>query len=86
VARAGTTQVVVEVEPWVLTAGAGAEMCEKPTAVPNAGANVATDAGETGRWGCDGTPFGTSVEQYQIELPQPSSSCSPYGRRSYHPR
>jgi hypothetical protein len=44
VVQIGTALAVVEVEPWVLPAGAGTEMGREPTA----GADVAT-AGEAGR-------------------------------------
>jgi hypothetical protein len=80
VVQIGTALAVVEVEPWVLPVGAGTEMGREPTA----GADVAT-AGEAGRWGHDGTPFGTSGEHYRTELPQPSSSLLPCGCRLHHP-
>jgi hypothetical protein len=54
--QVGATLAVVEVEPWVLPAGAGAEVDGEPTAAVDAGV-VAAD--EAGRWGRDGTPFGT---------------------------
>jgi hypothetical protein len=84
----------VEVEPWVLPAGVGAEVGGKSTVAAGAGAGVdadaatdaAADAGEVGRWGHDDTPSGTSWEHYQMELSQPFSSLSPCGRRSHHPR
>jgi hypothetical protein len=72
---------VVEVEPWVLPTGAGAEVGGKPTATADAGAG-----GEAGRWGCDGTPSGTLKEHYRMELPQPSSSLLPCGHGLHHPR
>jgi hypothetical protein len=55
-----------------------------PTTATDAGADAAT-AGEVGRWGHDGTPFGTSGEHYRMELPQPSSSLLPCGRGSHCP-
>jgi hypothetical protein len=58
VAQAGPTQVVVEVEPWMLPASASAEVSRKPTTATNAG----VDAGEAGRWGHDDTPSDTSRE------------------------
>jgi hypothetical protein len=75
----------VEVEPWVLPAGAGAEVGEKPTTDAGAGADAASDASEAGGWGHDATQFGASREHYWMELPQPSSSLSPYGRGSHCP-
>jgi hypothetical protein len=48
-AQAGAALAVVEVEPWVLPAGAGVELGGKPT----------TAADEAGRWGHGGTPSGT---------------------------
>jgi hypothetical protein len=51
VAQAGAAQAEVEVELWVLPAGAGTEVGGKPT--------TTADAGEAGRWGHDGTPYGT---------------------------
>jgi hypothetical protein len=71
--------VVVEVEPWVLPAGASAEVGSKPTVVADASA----DAGEVGRWGHGDTPSDTFGEYYQTEMPQPSSSLFPCGRRSH---
>jgi hypothetical protein len=70
VAQVGVALVVVEVEPWVLSAGAGAQMGGEPTA--DAGAEAAT-ADEAGRWGRDGTSPGTLEGHYRTELPQPSS-------------
>jgi hypothetical protein len=49
-----------------------------------AGAAAAT-AEETGRWGHDGTPFGTFEGHYRMELPQPSSSLPTCGRGLHHP-
>jgi hypothetical protein len=46
----------VEVELWVLPAGAGAVVGGKPIAAADAGATVADEAG---RWGHGGTPFST---------------------------
>jgi hypothetical protein len=65
VAQAGAALVVVEVELWVLHAGAGAEVAGKPTAVVAAGAATAD---VVGRWGHDGTPFDTLEEHCRIEL------------------
>jgi hypothetical protein len=48
---------VVEVEPWVLPAGAGAEVGGKPAAAATDVGGAAAD--EAGRWGCGGTSFGT---------------------------
>jgi hypothetical protein len=61
VAQAGVAQAMVEVEPWVLPAGAGAEVGGKPTAT--------ADTGEVGRWGHDDTLSGTLGEHYQTKLP-----------------
>jgi hypothetical protein len=63
VAQAGVAQAMVEVEPWVLPAGAGAgdEVGGKPTAT--------VDTGEVGRWGHDDTLSGTLGEHYQTKLP-----------------
>jgi hypothetical protein len=58
--------VVVEVEPWVLPAGAGAEVGGEPTATTDAGAATVDEAG---RWSRDGTPPGTLEEHCQTELP-----------------
>jgi hypothetical protein len=70
-------QVVVEVEPFVLPVGADAKVGGKPT----------TAAGTAGRWGEEGgIAFGTSVGHYWMKLSQPSSSCFPCARGSYHPR
>jgi hypothetical protein len=66
------TLAVMEVETWVLPAGAGAEVGGVSTV-------AAIAAGEAGRWGRDGTLFGTSGEHYWMELPQPSSSLPPCG-------
>jgi hypothetical protein len=57
----------VEVQPWVLLAGAGAD--------------ATADATGVDRWGRGGTSFGTSGEHYRIEWPQPSYSLSPCGCR-----
>jgi hypothetical protein len=64
------THEAVVVELLVLPAGTDAEVGRKPTAVVDASA----DAGEAGKWGEVGTPFGTSEEYYRMELPQPFSS------------
>jgi hypothetical protein len=89
VTQEGATQAKVEVEPWVLPAGVGAEVGGKSTVAAGADADAATDAaadaGEVGRWGHDDTPSGTSWEHYRMELSQPFSSLSPCGRRSHHP-
>jgi hypothetical protein len=54
---------MVEIEPLVLPAGAGAgaEVGGKPTAT--------ADTGEVGRWGHDDTLSGTLGEHYQTKLP-----------------
>jgi hypothetical protein len=71
------TQMVVEVEPFVLPIGADAKVGGKPT----------TAAGMAGRWGEEGgTTFGTSAGHCWMKLSQPSSSCFPCACRSYHPR
>jgi hypothetical protein len=57
---------VVEVELWVLPAGAITEVGRKPTAAAATGAAAADVAG---RWGHDGTPSGTFEEHYRMELP-----------------
>jgi hypothetical protein len=80
VAQVGITLVVVEVEPWVLLAGAGAEVGREPTTTADA-----TATGEVGRWGHDGTPSDTLEGHYLTELTQPSSSLSPCGRGSHRP-
>jgi hypothetical protein len=85
VAQGGAVLVVVEVEPWVLPAGADAEVGREPTAAADAGVDATAD-GKVGRWGHDGTPSGTLEEHYRTELPQPSSSLLPYGRSSHRPR
>jgi hypothetical protein len=59
--------VVVEVEPWVLPAGAGTEVGREPTAA--AGASGGAAAGKAVRWGRDGILSGTLEEHYQMELP-----------------
>jgi hypothetical protein len=73
---------VVEVEPWVLHTGAGAVVGGEPTTAANTGTDAV--AAEAGKWGHDGTSFGTSGEHYQMELSQPSSSLPPCGRGSHH--
>jgi hypothetical protein len=67
------------VEPLVLPVGADAEVGEEPTAATDDGA----DAGE---WGGGGTPSDTSEEHHRKDLPQTSSSWSPCGHGSCHPR
>jgi hypothetical protein len=79
VAQAGVAQAEVRVEPSVLPIGAEAEVGGKPTTAADAGADVAADAGEAGRWGDDGTPSSILGEHYQMELPQPFFSWSPCG-------
>jgi hypothetical protein len=74
---------VMEVELWVLPVGTGAKVGAKPTTAADASA-AADD--EVGRWGCDGTPSGTSKEHCWMELPQPSASLLPCGRGTHHPR
>jgi hypothetical protein len=81
----GTSQAEMEVELEVLPTDAGAEVGGEPTAVADAGVGTAAVAG-VGRWSCGGTPSGTSEEHYWTELPQPSSSCFPCGRRLRCPR
>jgi hypothetical protein len=63
VAQAGAAQAEVEVEPWVLPAGVGAEVGGEPTAAAGTGVDVAA-AGEVGRWSHGGTPSSTSVEHF----------------------
>jgi hypothetical protein len=77
---AGAAQAVVVVEPLVLPVGVDADVGGKPTA----GADATANAGTAGRWGKDHTPSNTSEEHYQMELPQPFSSCSPCGHGSHH--
>jgi hypothetical protein len=74
---------VVEVEPWVLPAGAGTEVGGEPTAAADVGVAAADEAG---RWGRDGTPPGTLEEHCRMELSQPSSSLLPCWRGSHRPR
>jgi hypothetical protein len=62
-AQAGTTLVVVEVEPWVLPASASAEVGREPIATVDAA------TGEAGKWGHDGTLSSTLGEHYWTELP-----------------
>jgi hypothetical protein len=76
--------VEVEVEPWVLPAGAGTEVGGKPTAAADAGVDVAT-AGEVSRWSHDGTLSGTSGEHFRMKLSHPSSSWFPCGCGLHHP-
>jgi hypothetical protein len=63
VVQAGASLAVVEVEPWVLPASAGAGIGGEPTAAANTGAN-ATAIDKVGRWGCDGTPSSTMEGHY----------------------
>jgi hypothetical protein len=65
----------------MLPAGAGAEVGRKPITATDAGAA----ADEAGRWGRDGTSFGTLEEHCRTELPQPSASLLPCGRVSHRP-
>jgi hypothetical protein len=58
-------QAVVEVEPYMPTADACAEVGWKPNVAADAGA---TAANEAGRWGRGGTPSGTWEEHCQMEL------------------
>jgi hypothetical protein len=60
--QAGTTLAVVEVEPWVLPAGAGVAVGEEPIAAADVGVDAV--AGEAGKWGHDATPSGTPGEHY----------------------
>jgi hypothetical protein len=83
VVQAGVAQLEVEVEPWVMPAGVGAEMDRNPIAVADTGVDVVVD-GEVGRWGLNGTLSDISGEHFRMELPQPSSSWFPCGRRSHH--
>jgi hypothetical protein len=83
VVQAGAAQV--EVEPWVLPAGVGAEVGGKPTAAADAGVDDVV-AGKVGRWSRGGTPSGTSEEHFQMEPPQPSSSWFPCERGLHHPQ
>jgi hypothetical protein len=65
--------VVVEVEPLMQPSDTNTKVGGKPIAA----ATAVVDADATGRWGEeDGTPSGTLEEHYQMELPQPFSSCS----------
>jgi hypothetical protein len=80
VAEVGVTLVVVEVEPWVLPAGAGAEVGGKPIAATNTGAAATNKAG---RWARGGTTSITWEEHYWTELSQPSSSLLPCGCGSH---
>jgi hypothetical protein len=73
VAHVGTAQAEVEVEPWMLPAGVGAEVSGEPTAADDAGVDAAA-AGEAGTWSHGCTPFDTLGEHFRTELPQPSSS------------
>jgi hypothetical protein len=82
VALAGAAQAKVEVEPWVLPAGVGAEVGEEPTAAAIASVDAAR---EVGRWSRGGTPSDTSGEHFRTELPQHSSSWFPYGLGLHHP-
>jgi hypothetical protein len=66
VAQAGATQAEVEVEHWVLSDGARAEVGREPTATDDVGVDAAA-AGEVGRWGRGGTPSSTSEEHYRME-------------------
>jgi hypothetical protein len=69
----------------VLPADASTEVGEEPTATADAGVDAAV-AGEVGMWNCGGTPSVTLGEHFRMELPQPSSSWFPCGRRLHHPR
>jgi hypothetical protein len=64
VTQAGATLVVLEVEPWVLPAGAGAEMGGEPTVATDAGAT-----GEAGRWDYVATPPDISGEHCWMKQP-----------------
>jgi hypothetical protein len=64
VVPAGASQVEVEVEPYVLLVGAGAEVGGEPTAAMNADAGAAV---EVGSWSSGGTPSGTSEGHYRME-------------------
>jgi hypothetical protein len=81
VAQACPTHAVVVVEFLVLPSSVNADLGGKPTVAADAGA----DAREAGRWGEDDTPSGTLEGHYWMELSQPFSYCSPYGRGSHHP-
>jgi hypothetical protein len=85
VAQAGAAQAEVEVEPYVMPTGVGAEVGEEPSAVVDVGVGAAV-ADEVGRWSYGGTPSGTSEEHYQTELPQPSSSWFPCERGLHRPQ
>jgi hypothetical protein len=63
-----------------LPTGAGVEVGGEPTTTGGASASAVVTV-RMGRWSRDGTPSGTSEEHYRMELPQPSSSWFPCGRR-----
>jgi hypothetical protein len=67
VEQVGAALAVVEVEPWVLPAGADAGVGREPTVAIDTGVNAAV-ANEVGRWGRDGTPSGTLEGHYRTEL------------------
>jgi hypothetical protein len=52
------------VEPLVVPARADTEVDGKPTTAADAGAYIAADAGEAGRWVDDDTPSDTLEEHY----------------------
>jgi hypothetical protein len=81
VVQVGASQTEVKIEPYVLPAGASAEVCGEPTAAADAGAASAVGVG---RWSRGGTPSDTSEEHYQMELPHPSSSWFPCGHELHH--
>jgi hypothetical protein len=53
----------VEVEHWVLPAGASTEVGGDPTVAASAGVDAAA-VGEVGRWSRGGTPSSTSGEYF----------------------
>jgi hypothetical protein len=79
VAQAGTSHVVVEVEPFVLPAGVYTEVGGEPNAV----ASMTSVAGRWGEEEC--TPPCTLAGHCWMKLSRPSSSCFPCERGSYHP-
>jgi hypothetical protein len=76
VVQAGASYAEVEVESYVLPAGASAEVGREPTTAVDTCAGAAAATG-VGRWSRGGTPFDTLEEYYRMELPQPSSSWFP---------
>jgi hypothetical protein len=70
VVQAGTTQVMVVVEPSVLLTGAGADVGGKPTTAELDGeSSVDADVDEAGWWGGKDAPPSTLVEHYRMGMP-----------------